>query len=236
MSVGRRLKPMHGLLSVDVTDVVESLHSSQPPGTLTAHVISATARAVAAHPEVHAYRDWLGRLVIHTSVDVATIVEVETPEGPFPLAHVVRNAAERTVPDVTGELATVKTDPRTSDTGLRLRRYATIGGRIPGVPRLFYTAMSRSPRMRIRTGTVVVSSVGMFAGGGGHGLGVMTIHGVSVLVGGRERRPVVMEDVVAIRDVLDVTVSIDHGVVDGGPATRFVRDLREMLSEVPELG
>jgi hypothetical protein len=36
-----------------------------------------------------------------------------------------------------------------------------------------------------------------------------------------------------VRDVLDLTVSVDHNVVDGAPAARFVADLRSAI-ESPE--
>jgi pyruvate/2-oxoglutarate dehydrogenase complex dihydrolipoamide acyltransferase (E2) component len=32
-----------------------------------------------------------------------------------------------------------------------------------------------------------------------------------------------------VRDVLDLTVTIDHNVVDGAPATRFAADLRQLM-------
>ncbi len=36
-------------------------------------------------------------------------------------------------------------------------------------------------------------------------------------------------DDIEVRDVLDLTLTIDHNVVDGGPATRFAADLRRLL-------
>jgi pyruvate/2-oxoglutarate dehydrogenase complex dihydrolipoamide acyltransferase (E2) component len=32
-----------------------------------------------------------------------------------------------------------------------------------------------------------------------------------------------------VRDVLDLTLAIDHNVVDGAPAARFAADLREFI-------
>lgn len=87
---GRRIMPMHGLVEVDVTDVRHLLADHGPPPSTTAPVIAAVARAVAAHPEVHAYRDWRGRLVRHRHVDVRTLVEVATAQGPFGLVRVVQ--------------------------------------------------------------------------------------------------------------------------------------------------
>jgi pyruvate/2-oxoglutarate dehydrogenase complex dihydrolipoamide acyltransferase (E2) component len=39
----------------------------------------------------------------------------------------------------------------------------------------------------------------------------------------------VVGDEIAVRDVLDLTVTIDHDVVDGPPATRFGADLRHRM-------
>ena len=51
---GRRIMPMHGLVEVDVTQARRLLASHEPPLSTTAFVVAAVARAVAAHPEVHA--------------------------------------------------------------------------------------------------------------------------------------------------------------------------------------
>jgi pyruvate/2-oxoglutarate dehydrogenase complex dihydrolipoamide acyltransferase (E2) component len=101
---------MHGLLEVDVTEARRLLGDHQPPLSMTAFVIAAVARAVATHPEVHAYRDWRGRLVRHRHVDVQTLVEVATAQGPFGLVHVVRDADVRGVADISAELRGVQAD------------------------------------------------------------------------------------------------------------------------------
>jgi hypothetical protein len=65
----------------------------------------------------------------------------------------------------------------------------------------------------------------MFAGGGGFEFVSPTLASTLVVVGGLSRRPRVVGDEIALRDVLDLTVTIDHNVVDGAPATRFGADL-----------
>src|SRR3954471_5751173 len=127
---GRRIMPMHGLLDVDVTEARRLLAGSDPPLSMTAFVIAAVARAVAAHPEVHAYRDWRGRLVRHRHVDVQTLVEVATAQGPFGLVHVVRDADIRDVADISTELGGVKADMTSTATGRALQQLAPIAGRV----------------------------------------------------------------------------------------------------------
>ena len=226
---GRRIVPMHGLLEVDVTDARRLLAGHEPPLSTTAFVIGAVARAVAAHPEVHAYRDWRGRLVRHRQVDVQTLVEVPTEQGLFALVHVVRDADIRGVADISRELSGVRADITSTGTGRALQRLAPIAGRVPGVFPAMYAVMSRSVRAHELAGTVQVTAVGMFAGGGGFAIAPPTLASTLVVVGGLSRRPRVVGEEIVVRDVLDLTVTIDHNVVDGAPATRFGADLRRRM-------
>jgi hypothetical protein len=116
-----------------------------------------------------------------------------------------------------------------TETGRALQRLAPLAGHIPGLFPLMYAVMRRSVRAHGLTGTVQVTAVGMFAGGGGFAIAPATLASVLVVVGGLSRRPGVVDDEIAVRDVLDLTVSIDHNVVDGAPATRFGADLRRSM-------
>jgi pyruvate/2-oxoglutarate dehydrogenase complex dihydrolipoamide acyltransferase (E2) component len=229
MRAGRRKMPMYGLVDVDVTTAIRLLASCDPPGSLTAFVVACVARAAAAHPEVHAYRNWRGQLVTHRHVDVGTMVEISTPQGPFAIPHVLRDADVRGVPELTSELRRVKRQPSASSSGRWLERAAPAATRIPGAIPAMYAVMSRSVVARQRIGTVAVTSVGMFAGGGGFGVTSLTLMSLEVIVGGVSKRPRVVDGQVRVRDVLDLTLAIDHNVVDGAPAARFAAGFRELL-------
>jgi pyruvate/2-oxoglutarate dehydrogenase complex dihydrolipoamide acyltransferase (E2) component len=226
---GRRIVPMHGLIDVDVSTARRLLAEHEPPLSVTAFVVAAVARAAAAHPEVHAYRDWRGRLVRSRHVDVQTLVEVATDQGPFGLVHVVRDADIRDVADISAELRGVKADPSATGTGRALQRLAPLAGHVPGLFPAMYAVMSRSRRAHGLTGTVQVTAVGMFAAGGGFAVAPPTLASLLVVVGGLSRRPRAVEEHIVVRDVLDLTVTVDHNVVDGGPATRFGADLRRAI-------
>jgi pyruvate/2-oxoglutarate dehydrogenase complex dihydrolipoamide acyltransferase (E2) component len=235
MRAGKRTTPMHGLIDVDVTEANHLLGAHDPPLSFTAFVVASVARAAAAHPEVHAYRNGRGHVVSHRYVDVNAIIEIATRQGPFPLAHVIRDADIRDVVDLTTELRHVKTDPSASGSGRWLARGAPIAARIPGVLPAMYALLGRSTRLRQQTGTVAVTAVGMFAGGGGFALAPLTLMSLQVVVGGVSTRPRVVQGEIEVRDVLDLTVTIDHNVVDGAPAARFGADLREFLENATAL-
>ena len=111
-------------------------------------------------------------------------------------------------------------------------RAAPVAARIPGLFPAMYVLMGRSVRFRQRVGTVAVTAIGMFAGGGGYALAPPTLMSLQVVVGGIERVwPRVVDRQLEIRDVLDLTVTIDHNVVDGAPAACFGAELRELIED-----
>ena len=50
-----------------------------------------------------------------------------------------------------------------------------------------------------------------------------------VTLGGIGEKPGVVAGRIEIREYLSLTVSVDHDIVDGAPATRFARRLRELM-------
>lgn len=227
---GRRRVPMYGLLDLDVTAAKQLMESVEPRLSMTAFVIASVARAAAAHPAVHAYRNWRGKLVTHRFVDVATMVEVPTSEGPFALVHTVQDADTRTVADLSLELREAKGSPTRDRAGrFWIDGFGPALAHFPGAVRALYAVINRSVAIRQRVGTVAVTAVGMFAGGAGFGLTPLTLMSCEVIVGGMSRRPRVVDGDIQIRDVLDVTLVVDHTLVDGAPAARFAAALRELI-------
>ena len=158
-----------------------------------------------------------------------TLVEVPTHQGPFGLVHVVRDADIRSVADISSELRSVKNHADTTTTGRLLTHLGPTLGRVPGLYPSMYAGMRRSRRAHQATGTVQVTAVGMFADGSGFAIAPPTLASLLLVVGGISRRPRVIGDGIEVRDVVDLTLTIDHNVVDGSPATRFAADLRRLL-------
>jgi pyruvate/2-oxoglutarate dehydrogenase complex dihydrolipoamide acyltransferase (E2) component len=226
---GRRIVPMIGLFQVDLTAARQILGGADPPLSLTAYVVACVGRAAAGHPQVHAYRDWRGRLVEHRHVDVQVLIEVPTAHGPFGLVHVVRDADIRSVAEISVEIRAVKAHPSSTGNGRLLESLGPVLGRVPGLYRVMYAVMSRSHTVHDAIGTVQVTALGMFADGGGFAIAPPSLASLVVVVGGISTGPVEADGHIETVELLDLTVSIDHNVVDGAPATRFAADLRRIM-------
>lgn len=236
----RRRHAIHGLIEVDVTSARGALRRHRETTgedlSFTAFVVACVARAVAADPTVQAYRDLRGREVIFDQVDIGLPVEVDLDGSPFAFTHVLRDAGRRTVQDLCREIREVKADPRLSPS-VRKAPWAHAYLMLPGFVRTrLLGALHRLPhRQRALAGTVGVTAVGMFGAGGGWGI-AFQLHTLSIVIGGITRRPVLFQGRLVDRDFLQLTVSVDHDVVDGAPTARFVARLRGLLMAAEEIG
>jgi len=226
LGAGRNI--CYGLAEVDVTDARQRLRApDRPKRSFTAFIIASLARAIAAHPEVQAYRDWRGRLVVFHDVDVVVVVEPQPGAAPVP--HVLRQADQKCVSAISEEirLAHGAAGSPSSPLLVRLAPYLPRAARL-----LYFNLLKQNPHwFKQVMGTTVVSPIGMFASGGVWGLGRMPNHNLGLTVGGIACKPGVHNGQIAIREYLDLTIAFDHDVIDGAPMARFSRTLIELLEQ-----
>ncbi len=96
--------------------------------------------------------------------------------------------------------------------------------------RMFWWLCRISPRLRKKVlGTVGLTAVGMFGEGAGWGIPPATPQTLYVTVGGIGTKREAADAAIATREYLSLTVSFDHEMIDGAPATRFTRRLKELI-------
>ncbi len=95
---------------------------------------------------------------------------------------------------------------------------------------------ARSKKLKpeeVQEGTFSITNPGVF--GGLFGLPVISQPNVGILgLGAIEKRPVVINDSIAIRSMCYVTLSYDHRVVDGAIAHQFLQKVKETLENWSE--
>ena len=95
---------------------------------------------------------------------------------------------------------------------------------------------ARSKKLKpeeVQEGTFSITNPGVF--GGLFGLPVISQPNVGILgLGAIEKRPVVVDDAIAIRSMCYVTLSYDHRVVDGAIAHQFLHKVKDTLENWSE--
>lgn len=230
LASGRHI--IYGLVEVDVTDIRREMLSRKAAGedlSFTAYIAAGLGRAIAEHPEVQAYRDWRGRLVIFREVDVVVMVEPQPGRAAIP--HIIRAAQAKSVSEISAEIRAVQAGSETeAGQSGKLMRLAPL---LPRFIRLwFFHLVKLNPaRFKGLEGTTIITSLGMFGKISGWGITFLPVHTLGVTVGSIVEKPVARAGQVEIREILHLTLAFDHDLVDGAPAARFTSRLVELLQE-----
>jgi len=229
--MGRRTHIIHGLLEVDVTEPLAIIaHHRRLTGekiSFTAFIINCLAQAIDDNPHAHAYRDWRDRLVIFEDVHINCMVEVQMKGKKVPMPHIFKAVNKRPLREIHEEMRATQSKPLQTREARFMDRFLLL----PGFLRhLFYRIVMRMPHtMRQNSSPVMVTAVGMF-GKGTTAWGIpMANFTLTITLGPVAKKPGVFNDQITIREYLHMTVSIDHDIVDGAPAARFVQELRELI-------
>jgi pyruvate/2-oxoglutarate dehydrogenase complex dihydrolipoamide acyltransferase (E2) component len=228
---------MYGLLEVDVTVARRFIaeHKARTGETLSfaGFLTFCLARAVDEDKTIQAYRKGNRQLIIFDDVNVGLMVERKVGEKTALMGHVVRGANRKTYREIHDEIRRVQSESVPPGRGMS-KWFRSVMLLPWPLSRLAITLLRmnalRDPRVSISMGgTVALTSVGMF-GGGHSGWGLSpTLHPLGLVVGGIAWKPAVVEGRIEPREILNLTVTFDHDIVDGAPATRFVRRLVELI-------
>jgi pyruvate/2-oxoglutarate dehydrogenase complex dihydrolipoamide acyltransferase (E2) component len=228
---------MYGLLEADVT-VARQFIAEQKARTgeafsFTGFLVFCLARAVDEHKEVQAYLKGRKQLIMFDDVNVGVMVENKVGEKTVLMGHIIQGANRKTYREIHQEIRSAQSEPVPPGRGVPtwFSTALLLPWPLSGlVKALIGMVMRRDPTIRVSTsGTVFVTAVGMF-GKGHSGWGITTTpHSLSLVVGSMSWKPAVVEGRIEPREILNLTVLFDHDVVDGAPATRFVRRLVELI-------
>jgi len=226
-----------GLLEVDVTVVRRFIedYKERTGETLSfaGYLTYCLARAVDEDKSIQAYRKGNKHLIIYDEVNVGLMVEQKVGEKRALMGHVIKGANHKTYRQIHEEIRKVQSEPVPPGRGMPnwFRSLMLLPWPLSKwVISLLRWNSRRDPTISVAMGgTVALTSVGLF-GGDHSGWGISpTPEPLGLVVGGIAWKPAVVEERIEPREILNLTVSFDHNIVDGGPATRFVKRLVDLI-------
>ncbi len=237
---GKKKNLIWSFTDVDVTDakrkIAEYREHTGNPLSFTAFIICVFSRVVARHKHpINSLMKRNKQLYIFDDVDVMTNIERKLPNGiKKPVSYTIRKAHQKSLYEISQELTEAKKTKTIAVTSGKKKPWVKkITSNIHKFPkflrRFFLKWMFASPIMKKNSmGTVNVTAVGMFGSGLGHMIH-LTPHTVSLGVGGMDSLPYNVNGEIVNRDILGLTLALDHAIVDGAPAARFFHDLRQWI-------
>lgn len=79
-------------------------------------------------------------------------------------------------------------------------------------------------------GNVAFTSIGMMGKINGWFIPI-SVHPICFGIGSIIKKPVVIDNRIEIREILHMSILLDHDVIDGAPMARFISDLSKNIEE-----
>jgi pyruvate/2-oxoglutarate dehydrogenase complex dihydrolipoamide acyltransferase (E2) component len=241
--IGVKKHHVAALLEIDVTRARHGLRVANRGGrssvSFLAWLVKSVASSLAEHPNAHGVRVGKRRIATFDRVNVSIMVERNVDGERVPLPLLIPNADSRSAADIEAQIAVARQQSVNAGTvvigekgSLRYRLYYALPGFLRRA--LLKRALANPQRMQSMMGSVLVTSVGM--GGRVKGWFIpKSMHPVCIGIGAVAPKAVVMNGGIEPREVLHMTILVDHDVVDGAPASRWIAALVKAMESGAEL-
>jgi pyruvate/2-oxoglutarate dehydrogenase complex dihydrolipoamide acyltransferase (E2) component len=238
--IGLAKHHVRALLEVDVTEARRIIKQNRQAGhkvSFTAWLIKSIADCVALHPAVAGVNDARhNQVLVFEDVDTSIVVEKTVDGARVPLPYVIRKADKKSLCAIQEEIEAAKSQAVQGEGDYVLgEEYSRTGiklfVRLPQWLRLILMrrlVLDHPQRVKDMMGTVMITTAGMI----GHTRGWIMpfgMHSLCFAFGSLNEQAAVYRGEIQKREILHLTVLIDHDVIDGVPAARFVDDLVKKL-------
>lgn len=233
-SVGILRHHIQALLEFDVTESRRKIREIRKQGqkvSFNGWLVHSIAKVLQSHPEAAAYVYNKKKLIIFNDIHVAMLVEKNLGEKRVPIPMVIERANGKTAEEITLEIEQAKSQPLGPEDIVLQKKAARMEKmyyHMPGfIRRKFWQILLKNPKSAFKKmGNVAITSVGTAGKINGWFIH-KSVHPVSFGIGSILQKPVVINNEIKIREILNMTILVDHDVLDGAPMVRLLDDLRK---------
>ncbi len=233
---------MFGLLEVDVTDARQRARNLRHEGrgpSFTAWILKTIGDCIAENKYAQAMLLHRRRLIVFNDVDIAIPVERPIGDRGVPLPLLIKAVNRKSVFEIQQELEAAVHQRIVDEKDYILSNHLfskmvlKLYYRLPQWARMLsFKWLFNSPfRARKHSGTVLVTTVNAIGKSAGWILPTRSLHNLSIALGSITKKPWVVNSEVKVRDIMHMTVTFNHDVIDGVPARRFVENLVGLIEK-----
>jgi pyruvate/2-oxoglutarate dehydrogenase complex dihydrolipoamide acyltransferase (E2) component len=228
-SVTKTKNTIHCITEVDISVprklIKEHFERTGEKLSLTAYLVNCLAQAIKAHPMLNAFQK--GRkLIVLDDVTISVLIEREIEGEKVPEPIGVTKAQTKSFREIHNEIREAQSQKGNKLGSLSGMTWVRL---IPDfLLRTFVRIADRNIRLAKRFGKVSITAVGMFSKDSAWFIphGTTT---VLITVGSISNKVIRIDENYDTREHLCLTASFDHNIVDGAPATRFMKHFTEIV-------
>jgi pyruvate/2-oxoglutarate dehydrogenase complex dihydrolipoamide acyltransferase (E2) component len=237
-SIGLLKHHVSALLEFDVTESRKKLHDLRMKGTnvsFNGWIFKVISSVLQKHPEASAFLYSKRKLIIFSDINISVIVEKKLNNKKVPIPVLIEKVNRKSAKEITAEIESAKNREISNNDFVlnkKTSRFESLYSLMPGFIRRFtWKLMLRNPKLVYKKmGNAVITAPGMMGKVNGWFIH-KSIHPISFGIGSIIKKPVVIDNEVKIREILNMTILIDHDVIDGAPMVRLLNDLTTCIEK-----
>jgi pyruvate/2-oxoglutarate dehydrogenase complex dihydrolipoamide acyltransferase (E2) component len=235
-AIGLKKHHVSALLEFDVTESRKKLQRLRKNGirvSFNGWIIKVISSVMEKNPEASAYLYNKKKLIIFNDINVSIIIEKKINNNKVPIPLVIEKTNNKSALDITWEIESAKNQKLTNG-DIVINKQTSISEKfycvLPGfLRRVVWKVILSNPKFTYKKmGNVLVTSIGMIGRVNGWFIH-KSIHPISFGIGSIIKKPVVIENEIKIREILNMTILVDHDLIDGAQMVRMLNDLTKQM-------
>jgi len=237
-SIGIQKHQVAAMIEIDVSESrtkIKELRNKTNRISFTAWLIKVISLTIKDHELAAGYLKGKRKILIFNDINVSLAVEKKLNGQKVPIPLIIEKANEKSIEIITKEISDAR-DKELTDKDIVLHDRSSHLERLyyvlPGfVRRLFWRYFLSHPHLAFKKmGNVAITSIGMVGNVSGWFIPI-SVHPICFGISNIAKKPIVIGAKIEIREILNMTILIDHDVIDGSPMARFISDLSSNIGK-----
>jgi pyruvate/2-oxoglutarate dehydrogenase complex dihydrolipoamide acyltransferase (E2) component len=235
--IGKRKHHVTGLIELDISKSREKIREhnrkSSNKISFTAWIVSVIGSTIKKYETSSSFLKRKNKLIIFDDINVSIIVEKNLDGQKVPIPLIIEKANEKSIESISMQINDAKNKKLTNKDIVLQRntdRLERLYYFLPGfIRRNIWKYLLKHPRLAFREmGNVAITSIGMMGQVKGWFIPI-SVHPICFGLSSIVKSPTVVEDKIEIREMLNMSILLDHDVIDGAPMARFINDLSKNI-------
>ena len=221
----------------DVTDIRQEIKKLKTDNdkskyySFNAWLIYRIAQATYKHRQLASYHTKKREICQFNKTNISVIIEKVVENKRVPIPYVITSADSKSPQQIYREIEEAKQclmQNQEKVVGKKMSFFEKTYYKMPGIiRRAIWRAILKKPNYCFtQMGNVSVTSLlGTGSLSASSWFIHKSIHPLSIGIGSLTKKPIVIDNNIEIREILNVTILMDHNVADGVQMSRFVKDL-----------
>ncbi|MDX9848348.1 MAG: 2-oxo acid dehydrogenase subunit E2 [Tenuifilaceae bacterium] len=231
--IGKQKHHVTGLVEFDVTESRKKIRDYNKAHTnkisFNAWLISVIGFTVKKHESTCSYLIGKNKQIFFDDINISMLVEKEINGSKVPIPLIIEKANEASIDSIAKQINDARNIPLTGEDIVIQRKTRKLEKMYYSLPkflrRYFWRYLLKHPKLAFnRMGNVAFTSIGMMGKVNGWFIPI-SIHPICFGVSSIVKKPSVVKDKIEIREMLQMSILIDHDVIDGANMARFISDL-----------